>query len=168
MTRGFGRIVFTTSAAVYGAQGNMAYAAAKAGIVGLMRCLAVEGRPHDIAVNAIAPSASTRMTDRFLTDDYGRWFHQEMSPEKAAVAAAYLVHEDCGINGEILALGGGRIARIALAESEGAFGACGSIEEVAAAIPEVMAQQPFFYSADLTERSSTVARLFASAPRPGN
>lgn len=51
-----GAIVVTTSpAAVVGGVGNHAYSAAKAGILGLMRSVAAELRPHGIRVNAVMP-----------------------------------------------------------------------------------------------------------------
>ncbi|MBB4858736.1 NAD(P)-dependent dehydrogenase (short-subunit alcohol dehydrogenase family) [Novosphingobium chloroacetimidivorans] len=159
--RGYGRMVLTSSAAIYGAEGNMSYAAAKAASIGMMRCLAVEGRAAGIMVNAVAPSASTRMTERHLVSDYAQWFHQTMQPEKVAAAVAYLMHDTCAINGEILAIGGGRIARVVLGESRGAMSHEDSIEAVAMAMPEVVAQQDVFYPTDLAERSSTVARMFA-------
>ena len=43
------------------AAGNLSYATAKGGVVGLTRSLAVEGAEHGIKVNAIAPAACTRM-----------------------------------------------------------------------------------------------------------
>ncbi len=60
----YGRVVMTTSTGMLGLPGNLSYATAKGGVVGLMRNLAVEGAPHGIKVNAIAPAAVTRMADR--------------------------------------------------------------------------------------------------------
>ncbi|GGM20735.1 SDR family oxidoreductase [Dactylosporangium sucinum] len=54
--RQHGVIVVTTSpAAVAGGVGNHAYSAAKAGVLGLMRSVAGELRPHGIRVNAVMP-----------------------------------------------------------------------------------------------------------------
>ena len=157
-----GRIVLTSSAGIFGAEGNMSYCAAKAAVLGIMRCLAVEGRAHGIHVNVIAPSASTRMTERFLADDYARWFHQAMPPEQVAAAAAWLLHEACGVNGEILALGGGRIGRIVLGENDGVLHAGRSIEDAAKALPQVLQEGSFFYPASLAERSARVMGMFAA------
>jgi NAD(P)-dependent dehydrogenase (short-subunit alcohol dehydrogenase family) len=61
--RGGGSIVFTTSAAgLFGNPGHANYGAAKAGVFGLMRMLAVEGAAHGIRSNAIVPLALTRMS----------------------------------------------------------------------------------------------------------
>ena len=73
---------------------------------------------------------------------------------------AYLLSEDCAVNGEIFAVGGGRIARMTIAENEGAIGSGTSIEEVRAMMPQVMTDERFFYPKDLGERSAKVAALF--------
>lgn len=156
----FGRILYTTSGGIYGSLGNAHYAAAKSAYIGMMRCLAIEGAGHGILVNAVAPGARTRMTERFQASAYADWFFETMPPEKVAVAVAYLLSADCTVNGEIFALGGGRIARITLAETEGVMEADGSLEAVRDAMPRVMADTRFFYPKDLSERSARVAALF--------
>jgi len=158
--RRFGRILYSTSAGIYGSLGNAHYAAAKAAYIGLLRCLAIEGVPHGICVNGIAPAAMTRMTERLEPSAYTEWFSATMAPEKVAVGAAWLMSDECQVNGEILALGGGRIARILLAESEGVIGSGASIEEVRDAMPRVMSDDRIFMPGALSERSRKVASLF--------
>lgn len=59
----YGRIVMTTSSSgLYGNFGQSNYGAAKMALVGLMQTLAIEGAKHHIHVNALAPTAATRMT----------------------------------------------------------------------------------------------------------
>jgi 3-oxoacyl-[acyl-carrier protein] reductase len=54
--RGFGRIInFASQVAYKGMAGLTHYCAAKAGIIGLTRALALEAAPHGVTVNAIAP-----------------------------------------------------------------------------------------------------------------
>jgi NAD(P)-dependent dehydrogenase (short-subunit alcohol dehydrogenase family) len=156
----YGRIVLMPSGAIYGAMGNTDYAAAKAAQVGITRCLALEGPKDGILVNAISPSARTRMTERFHPSAYAEWFYETMSAEKVATGAAFLLSEDCAVNGEIFAVGGGRIARIMIAENEGVIGSGGSIEEVRDMMPRVIADESFFHPKDLGERSARVAALF--------
>ena len=156
----YGRIVYMPSGGIYGALGNTDYAAAKSAYIGMMRCLALEGIKDGILVNAVAPSARTRMTERFHPSAYADWFFKTMPPEKVAVGVAYLLSEACKIHGEMFSMGGGRIARLTIAESEGVIGFGFSIEEVRDAMPRVMADTRFFYPKDLSERSIKVADLF--------
>jgi NAD(P)-dependent dehydrogenase (short-subunit alcohol dehydrogenase family) len=156
----FGRLVLMPSGALFGAMGNTDYAAAKSAQIGVTRCLALEAPKDGIKVNAIAPAARTRMTERFHPSAYAQWFYATMTPEKVAVAAAYLLSEDCAVNGEIFAVGGGRIARLMIAENEGVIGSGASIEEVREIMPQVIADQSFFHPKDLGERSAKVAALF--------
>jgi 3-oxoacyl-[acyl-carrier protein] reductase len=56
IARGFGRIInFASQVAYKGMAGLTHYCAAKAGIIGLTRALALEGAAHGVTVNAIAP-----------------------------------------------------------------------------------------------------------------
>ena len=65
--QGYGRIINTSSASgLFGNFGQANYGAAKAGLAGLTRVLAMEGAGHGITVNAIAPIAATRMTADLL------------------------------------------------------------------------------------------------------
>jgi hypothetical protein len=156
----YGRLVFMPSGAIYGAMGNTDYAAAKGAYLAITRCLALEGPKNNVRVNAICPSARTRMTERFHPSAYAEWFYQTMQPEKVALGAAWLLSEQCNVNGEIFAVGGGRIARMMIAENEGVIGSGTSIEEVGAIMPQVIADERFFHPKDLGERSARVAALF--------
>ena len=62
--RNYGRIVLTSSASgIYGNFGQANYGAAKAGMIGLMNVLHLEGAKNDIRVNVLAPTARTGMTE---------------------------------------------------------------------------------------------------------
>src|SRR5262245_41481710 len=63
----YGRIINTSSGAgIFGNFGQTNYGAAKMGLVGFTRVLAVEGAKNNIKANAIAPVARTRMTEELL------------------------------------------------------------------------------------------------------
>jgi NAD(P)-dependent dehydrogenase (short-subunit alcohol dehydrogenase family) len=160
VTQRYGRILYTTSVGIYGSEGTAPYCAAKAACIGIMRCLASEGGRYGIGVNVVAPSARTRMTERHLSAAYAEWLFKTMPPEKVSVGAAYLMSEACKINGEIFSMGGGRIGRLVLGESEGVMGMGASVEEVQDAMPRVMADTRFFYPRDVTERSARIAGYF--------
>ena len=113
--QGYGRIVNTSSASgLFGNFGQANYGAAKAGVAGLTRVLAIEGAGHGIKVNAIAPIAATRMTQDVLGD-----LSAKVSPESVSPMVAFLAHEECPVNGNVYSVAGGRIARIFVAETHG-------------------------------------------------
>jgi NAD(P)-dependent dehydrogenase (short-subunit alcohol dehydrogenase family) len=113
--QGYGRIVNTSSASgLFGNFGQANYGAAKMGLVGFTRVLAVEGAKYNIKVNAIAPVAKTRMTEELLGPLADR-----LDPALVTPVVAYLVHEDCPVTGEVYSVGGGRVARVFVGETAG-------------------------------------------------
>jgi NAD(P)-dependent dehydrogenase (short-subunit alcohol dehydrogenase family) len=110
---GYGRIVNTTSGAMFGMLGTSIYGAAKFGIFGLTRCLATEGAPHNIKVNALGPGAATSSFGRTLTfadPSMLKGYFEHFPPELVSPAVAYLAHETCDIAGALLHAGGGDVS----------------------------------------------------------
>lgn len=68
--RKWGRIVnIASTAATVGAVTSGAYCASKAGVVGLTRCVALEGAPHGVTCNAISPTwVDTSFGREWMTD----------------------------------------------------------------------------------------------------
>lgn len=112
--QGYGRIVSFSSVSWRGNFGQTNYVAAKAGIVGMTRTLALEGARHGITANAIAPGlietpmlasmngpARDKLTNKIPMRHTGR-------PEDIAEAAAFLASEAAGyITGIVLDVDGG-------------------------------------------------------------
>jgi len=159
VTRGYGRIVMTTSSGVFGLPNNISYATAKAAVIGLTRSLAVGGASHGIKVNLIAPAAVTRMAGGGGGDG------PAMAPELVAPMAAYLAHEDCPVTGEIYAAGAGRFARIFIAQTPGYVhpGAGATVEDVAAHWAAINDETGSWIPADLMGWSAA----FTAHLRPG-
>jgi NAD(P)-dependent dehydrogenase (short-subunit alcohol dehydrogenase family) len=113
--QGYGRIISTSSAAgIFGNFGQTNYGAAKMGLVGFTRVLAVEGAKYNIKANAIAPLALTRMTENLMGG-----LGDRLDPGLVSPVVAFLAHEDCPVSGQVLSVGGGRVAHVFIAETQG-------------------------------------------------
>ncbi|MGI5200683.1 SDR family NAD(P)-dependent oxidoreductase [Spirillospora sp. CA-108201] len=111
----YGRIVLTTSSSgLLGTFGQASYAAAKAGLVGLMNVLSLEGARYGIRVNAVSPTAATRMTEGLLGE-----MAERFDPRHVAAVATYLASEQCELDRHILTVGGGRVGRVFLGVTPG-------------------------------------------------
>ncbi len=140
----YGRILMVTSTSgLYGNFGQANYGSAKAGVVGLMNTLRIEGARYNINVNAIAPLAVTRMSESApIFDDTDKSLS---SPEPVAAMAAYLVSEDCTVSGQIMAATSGYYSRIEFVEGAGV-----RTDKTAPATPEMIAEK-FGAISDMTD-----------------
>jgi NAD(P)-dependent dehydrogenase (short-subunit alcohol dehydrogenase family) len=135
----YGRVVSTSSAAgIFGNFGQTNYGAAKMGIVGLTRVWAQEGAKYNIKANAIAPVARTRMTEDLLGP-----LVEKLDPALVSPVVAYLVAEDCPVSGEVYSVGGGRVARVFIAEGPGYFKKDLTVEDVRDNFETISSQADF-------------------------
>jgi NAD(P)-dependent dehydrogenase (short-subunit alcohol dehydrogenase family) len=119
---GGGAIVNMGSVNGIGMYGNPAYSAAKAGLLHLTRCLAVEFGPHRVRVNAVAPgTVRTQAWNERLRvnpnvfDEVTAYYPlgQVATPAHVAAAVAFLLSEDAAhITGVVLPVDGGISAGI--------------------------------------------------------
>jgi NAD(P)-dependent dehydrogenase (short-subunit alcohol dehydrogenase family) len=127
---GGGRMVFTTSTAgLLGAPLMANYGAAKMGVVGLTRSIALEGQQYGITSNALSPGALTRRGDdknafRFTAranplDTSALPGADRFTPERVAPMVALLCHSSCPVTGEVLMARAGWFARAWIAASPG-------------------------------------------------
>lgn len=145
---GCGRIVNTVSEAMLGGIPELtSYGSAKGAVFGLTRNLATEGLRHGIRVNAVAPRAYTRMSASHqdalsevfgLPKDVMDEINASMPPELCSPAAAFLAHESCQLNGEVLLCGMGSVARIAVVRSRGIWKSPLTAEDIAENLDQIM------------------------------
>jgi len=137
-----GRIIMTSSTSgLIGNFGQTNYGAAKAGIAGFMRCLAIEGVKAGITVNVLAPNAYSRMTASLFPEGS----EERFAPEKVSPAIAWLCSDEAAdITGRQFVISGNRVTLLYPAGHQIADKAEGKWEasEIGQKIRESMADWP--------------------------
>ena len=111
-----GRIIMTSSTSgLIGNFGQTNYGAAKAGIAGFMRVLALEGAKYGITVNVLAPAAWSRLTEDIMPsgaeDIYG--------PERVSPAVVWLCTDEAkDVTGRQFFVGGNRVVLLSWQTTE--------------------------------------------------
>ena len=112
----YGRVVMASSSSgIYGNFGQGNYGAAKAGMVGLMNVLKIEGEKYNINIHCIAPGAATRMTENLMPQER----LDAMSPDHVAPVVAYLASAECKESGLVIEAAGGHYNRVAFMKGPG-------------------------------------------------
>lgn len=141
----YGRIVVASSAAgMLGNPSQSAYAAAKAGLVGLMHVVALEGAEHGVLCNALLPTAQSRMEQAMPADQMekfnalfaaiAKYAGNSLDPHFVTPLVVYLASEACKSTHGIYSATWGRYAKAFVAFSEGWLGPRdqpASVEDVA-------------------------------------
>ncbi len=124
MRQGGGAIVNVSSVmGVNGTSGAIAYGAAKAGVINLTRCIAVEYAEHGIRANVIIPgsiaSEGNLRAQRGLTEEQRRQslraipMGRQGEPDEAARLVAFLASDDASyITGAAITIDGGMSAQL--------------------------------------------------------
>ena len=111
----YGRIVVTTSSSgLYGNFGQTNYGSAKMGVIGMMNTLAQEGAKYNIHINALAPTAGTRMTEGLIPEEA----FALLTPETVTPAVLYMVSEDAPTK-TIICAGAGAYSVAKIIETDG-------------------------------------------------
>ena len=154
--QGYGRIISTSSAAgIFGNFGQTNYGAAKMGLVGFTRVLAVEGAKYNIKANAIAPLALTRMTETIMGA-----LGDKLDPGLVSPLVAYLAHEDCPVSGQTFSVGGGRVAHVFIGETQGFTKADLSLEDVRDNWGTITDQSGYAVPGNLAEETALFVNAF--------
>jgi len=133
--RGQGGVIVNTSSTsgLIGNFGQSNYGAAKAGIAGFTRCLALEGKKYNIRVWGLAPVAVTRLTED-LPGMGNENVKQMLAPEKVSPAVLYMVSDlSKDKTGKFLFVSGNKVTELKIVGAEGFKNPNGvSAQEIAA------------------------------------
>ena len=103
-TAGGAIVYFASAAALPGAAtaGMAAYAAAKSGVIALMRAVAADERPHRVRANAVAPTSIRTASNVQAMGDQGAYVERE----EVAAAVCWLCSGDASaVTGQVIRLG---------------------------------------------------------------
>ncbi|CAB4697929.1 MAG: SDR family NAD(P)-dependent oxidoreductase [Actinobacteria bacterium] len=157
--QGYGRIISTSSAAgVFGNFGQTNYGAAKMGLVGFTRVLAVEGARYNIKANAIAPLALTRMTENIMAGGLA----DVLQPGLVSPIVAYLASEECPVSGNIYSVGGGRVAEVFIGETQGYHKSDLTLEDVRDNFDQIRNRDGYAVPMGLAEETALFLPFFKS------
>jgi NAD(P)-dependent dehydrogenase (short-subunit alcohol dehydrogenase family) len=142
--RGQGGVIINTSS-TSGLNGNFGqsnYGAAKAGIWGFTRCLALEGQRYGIRAFVLAPVAHTRLTDD-LPGFKDEKMKERLAPGLISPLVVFLASDLAkDLTDKTFFVGGGRIAEMRMVTAKGATkpeaGGLWAPEEIAARISEIL------------------------------
>lgn len=166
-----GRIVMTGSPAMFGASTTIPYSATKSSMYGFTRSVAAAGRRYGIVANNVMPSALTRLTKSLPPGPMAQLFADHYPPEDVASFVTWLCHPSCTVSGESFSVGGGRAARVVLAENRGVLVGDHEPESWAAQFDNLMSLDevvfPLSMNDEVTWQAHTLGKLVPEQLAPG-
>jgi NAD(P)-dependent dehydrogenase (short-subunit alcohol dehydrogenase family) len=179
VARKSGRIVLTTSASgLYGdgtgpgVNPKQPYATAKTAVIGLTKALALRGAPAGIRVNAISPTAHTRIVGLNRGIENTRpgapssnatpdWVAANAPADLVAAGALWLMHDSCPVSGRLYAIGAGRVGEIFLGVTRGYIAPDGDLapEDVPGHLDEVHDRGAFHVPIDMGDYARWVRTI---------
>ncbi|CAD5221758.1 unnamed protein product [Bursaphelenchus okinawaensis] len=125
----YGRIVFISSnSAIFGSFGQANYSAAKYGLVGLAKTLALEGKKYHINCNTIIPTAGSRMTAKIMPQNMLEIF----DPVHVSPFVTYLSSKECRENGRIFLAAAGYFGELKVTLTRGVIKLHATADDIAA------------------------------------
>ena len=173
---GYGRIVFTSSAAMFGGSWQSSYAAAKAGMLGLCHVVASEGAPHGIRANAILPMALTGGLGHdgpppFPPDELAETvaaitpLAPQLTVENVAPLVAFLASRKCTVNGRAFSVGAGHVAEVFVGLAQGwrAGDETLTAEAISAQLDAICDRSRFTVPESMNEATRAIGALVAQS-----
>ncbi|WP_167045075.1 SDR family NAD(P)-dependent oxidoreductase [Salinibacterium sp. ZJ454] len=154
LARNGGSVVNTTSSGIFGSSKSIPYAIAKGAVLAFSRSLAKVGEEEGVRVNLLMPGAETRMQS-FARVQYGgtaeasEEARRRSAPELVAPVVAYLMSDECKLNGEMIYAGHGHVRRFVLGSGNGIHSEELTPELIADNWEQISGLQPLHVVSDL-------------------
>jgi NAD(P)-dependent dehydrogenase (short-subunit alcohol dehydrogenase family) len=164
--QGYGRFVFVVSSAgLFGQLNSAHYAAAKAGLLGLMNVIAIEGEPHGILANGVLPFGYSRMVTETVGDREALGdavpFLNAIEPELVVPMVVFLASRACEFTHHSYSACAGRFARAFVGLAEGWVaqpGTTPTADDVEAHLAEISATEPFIVPTSIFDEVAEIGR----------
>jgi NAD(P)-dependent dehydrogenase (short-subunit alcohol dehydrogenase family) len=176
---GYGRIVFTSSSALFGGSWQASYAAAKAGMLGLCNVVAAEGAQHGVRANTILPMALTGGLGHdgrppFPPDELAatiealRPLAPRLTAENVAPLVAYLSSDECAVTGRAFSVGAGHVAEVFVGVARGWHASDQALtpEAIAAHLDSIGDRTHFSVPQSMDESTRTIGALVSQFVAP--